>query len=136
MEKLIELLKQQEGYRRKVYKCTEGFHTIAYGRNLDTNGIDEEEAEYLLRRDVVKCQNILVAKLDFWGGLNQPTRDALTNMAFQLGINGLLKFKNMLSRLDNGDYYGASREALNSRWARQTPNRAKHVAKMIETGEY
>ena len=136
MEKLIEMLKQQEGYSRKVYQCTEGFNTIGYGRNVDTNGIDEEEADYLLRRDVVKCQNILVDKIDFWGELNQSSRDALTNMAFQLGINGLLKFKNMLALLANGDYFGASREALDSRWARQTPNRAKQVAEMIATGEY
>ena len=136
MGSIIALLKQQEGYRKKVYKCTEGFNTVGYGRNLDTNGIDEEEADYLLRRDVVKCQNILVDKIKFWGELNQATRDALTNMAFQLGINGLLKFKNMLSLLEHGDYFGASREALNSRWARQTPNRAKQVAGMIQTGEY
>lgn len=136
MMDLITQLKQHEGYRRLPYKCTEGFDTIGYGRNLETNGIDEEEAEYLLRRDVGKCRAELFSRVGFFSELDSVRQDALVNMAFQLGVGGLLKFKNMMMALNEANYWEASRQALDSRWARQTPNRAKEVALMLETGEY
>jgi lysozyme len=56
---------------------------------------------------------------------------ALGNMAYQLGISGLLKFSKMLEALKNGQRELASIEALDSSWAKQTPARAKRVAKLI-----
>ena len=133
---LVELLKEQEGYRRKPYECTEGFLTVGYGRNLETNGIDEEEAEYLLRRDIDFCRKDLVNNLGFFQELSLVRQDALVNMTFQLGLGGLLKFKKMLFHLNRGEYQKAGDEALDSRWAKQTPNRAIKVAEMIITGGY
>ncbi len=133
---LTEQLKQQEGYRRYPYKCTEGFSTIGYGRNLETNGISEEEAECLLKRDIADCRAALLKSIGFFSQLDPVRQDALTNMAFQIGVGGLLRFKKMLLALNGANYSLASREALDSRWAVQTPGRAKVVAKMIQTGEY
>jgi len=56
-------------------------------------------------------------------------------MAFQLGVNGLLQFEDMLGALKHGLYKRAADAALNSLWAEQTPNRAREVATMIETGD-
>ena len=133
---LITQLKKQEGYRRFPYRCSEDVLTVAYGRNLETNGIDEEEAEYLLRRDIEKRRAELSRRIGFFLELDSVRQDALINMAFQIGVGGLLKFKNMILALNEANYWHASREALDSRWARQTPGRAKEVAKMIENGEY
>lgn len=133
---LVDLLKEQEGYRRNPYLCTQGYNTVGYGRNLDTAGIDEEEAEYLLKRDIERCRKELARNLDMFDSLSNVRQDALINMAFQLGVSGMLKFKTMLFHLSRGEYEDAAMEALNSRWYRQTPNRAIKVAKMIETGRY
>ena len=133
---LIEQLKEQEGYRQFPYKCSEGVSTIAYGRNLETNGIDEEEAEYLLSRDVDKCRAKLGLNVGFFSELDPVRQDALINMAYQLGVAGLMKFKNMMFCLNAADYSGAAIEAMDSRWARQTPARAKEVSEMIRTGSY
>ena len=56
-------------------------------------------------------------------------------MGFQLGIGGLLGFRKMWAALERSDYAQAAEEALDSRWAEQTPNRAQEVAEWIRTAE-
>lgn len=135
-EQLTALLKKQEGYRKEPYLCTEGYWTVGYGRNLETNGIDEEEAEYLLKRDIARCRSELTEAIVFFSALDTVRQDALINMAFQMGVVGLMKFKNMLYHLSYGNYEKSAEEALDSRWAKQTPVRARQVAELIRTGEY
>ena len=136
MSKLINQLKSDEGLRLKPYKCTEGFSTIGYGRNLETNGISENEAETMLVNDIYR----VMQSLSDYGLLidhTQPRRDVLINMAFQLGVNGLLKFKKMIRALDDRNYSLAAKEMLDSRWAKeQTPERAKRLAKQMKNGDY
>jgi lysozyme len=57
-------------------------------------------------------------------------------MAFQLGVDGLLAFKNTLKEVQDGNYFKASEMMLLSKWATQTPERAKRLAKQMETGEW
>lgn len=135
MSKLIEQLKVHEGLRLKVYKCTEQYNTIGYGRNLDTNGITKDEAETMLVNDIIKVMEALHDK-----GLlqdhTQPRKDVLINMAFQMGVSGLLRFQNMILALDERNYSEAARQMLDSRWAKQTPNRANELAKQMREGVY
>ena len=56
-------------------------------------------------------------------------------MAYQIGVNGLLKFKKMISAIEFGDWEEAERQALDSKWAKQTPARAHRHAKVIRTGD-
>jgi hypothetical protein len=46
-------------------------------------------------------------------------------------VAGVLGFKLMLKALARGDRAEAERQALDSDWAEQTPNRAKRVARAI-----
>ena len=135
MSKLINQLKSDEGLRLKPYKCTEGYLTIGYGRNLETNGISENEAEVMLVNDIYR----VMESLNDYGLLidhTQPRRDVLINMAFQMGVNGLLKFKKMLRALDDRNYSLAAKEMLDSLWAKQTPERAKRLARQMRVGDY
>jgi lysozyme len=68
--------------------------------------------------------------------LSEPRLAVLINMAFQLGIGGLLEFKRTLGSIDDGQYSEASMEMLDSLWAQQTPERAKRLAKQMLTGEW
>ena len=56
---------------------------------------------------------------------------AIADMCYQLGFNGLSKFKNSMAFMATGDYNSAADEFLCSRWAVQTPKRAKRVTDMI-----
>lgn len=125
---MIEILKREEGFNGDMYFDTEGFKTIGYGTKLP---ISEEEGQLLLefrlnkiKRDVDEALSHLQIEDDAW--------DVLYLMAYQMGVGGLLKFKKMISALERQDYEEASRQMLLSKWAKQTPNRAKRMAKMMK----
>ena len=127
-------LKRDEGVRNFPYLCTQDKLTIAVGRNLDDVGLSDDEVDYLLRNDIERVINQLYAKIPHFGDFTEPRQRALANMAFQLGINGLMKFKKMHEALKNGHYTRASVECLDSKYAEQTPLRAKRIAEIIKTG--
>ena len=120
---LIDDIKQEEGFKGVVYKCTEGFDTIGYGTKLP---IDEEEATLLLEYRLNKTRANLLSSLYNYD-LPNEVWDILLNMSYQLGVGGVLKFKKMLEALKNKDYVEASKQGMDSLWAKQTPNRAKRL---------
>jgi len=124
MSNLIEDIKLEEGYSGTIYRCTEGFDTIGYGSRLP---ITKEEAELLLeyRLKAMKAQlTSYLYDLD----IKQEAWDILFNMSYQIGVKGVLNFKNMIKALKNNDYKEASIQMLDSLWAKQTPNRAKRLS--------
>ena len=134
---LIEQLKRHEGLVLHAYTDHLGFWTIGYGRLIDERrggGLSEEEAELLLRNDVQRVTDEVERRLPWVRGLSEPRRQALCNMAFQMGVAGLLGFRKMLAAMRSGRFDRAAREALDSRWAKQTPTRAEEVAGMIRDG--
>lgn len=136
MSNLIEQLKRHEGLRLKPYYCTAGKLTIGYGRNLEDKGISENEAELMLSSDIHEVQDDLSKRLPVYSKLNQARKDALVNMAFNLGVSGLLKFKKMIAALDDEDFNLASKEMVDSKWAHQVGDRSIELAMQIRTGNY
>lgn len=130
---MYEMLKRHEGFRSKPYRCTAGKLTIGYGLNLDA-GITEEEAAYLLNMRVDKIKYNLSVVLPFWDKLSEMRKEVLIDMAYNLGIEGLLGFKKTLGLMGMGDYEGASKQMLTSLWAKQVPNRAKELAELFKNG--
>lgn len=127
-------LLHEEGYRRSAYQDHLGYWTIGIGRLIDARkdaGLTIEEAKYLLANDIAAKRRELDLQLPMWRGLSSTRRMALLSMAFQMGTAGLLGFPSMLAALAARDYEGAAREALDSRWAQQTPERAHRVAAML-----
>lgn len=131
---LTEQLIIDEGLRLKPYVDTVGKTTIGVGRNLTDVGISKSEAVMLLGADIDAVVVALDAKLPWWRTLSDVRQNALANMAFNLGINRLMGFANMLSALKSGDYAKAADEALNSTWARQVSQRANRIADAIRKG--
>lgn len=129
----------KDGGKHVVYEDHLGYATLGYGRLVDHRrggGITDEEADYLLANDIQNRKEQLSYRLPWFGKLNEARQGALINMAFQLGVNGLLAFKQTLALLQAGKYQEAARECLRSNWANQTPQRAQRVAKQIETGKW
>lgn len=143
--KLAGDLEQDEGSRLRVYRCSQGFLTIGIGHNLEagpvtldgvtfdasTTVITPDQQRALFAHDMDRVLVALDARWPWWRDLPEPWQRALANMAFQMGINGLSKFRAMWAALKQRDGTGAHREALRSRWARQTPNRAARVAALF-----
>lgn len=131
---LRDLLMKHEGLRLKPYKCTAGRLTIGIGRNLDDKGISEDEAQLMLKNDIeyftYECKEHIIN----FEQLSEVRQWVLIDMCFNLGIGGLLKFKNMLSAIETNDFNTAADEMLNSAWAGQVGNRAIELAEMMMKG--
>ena len=127
-----ELLIKHEGLREFPYKDTVGKLTIGIGRNLDDRGITGDEALYMLRNDIRYFINELSEKLDWFDTAPEDVKNVLTDMAFNMGVNGLLTFKTTLKYLKNQEYELASQSMLKSKWASQVGNRAKELSDIIK----
>jgi lysozyme len=107
--------------------------TIGFGRNLDDAGISDQEAEALLENDIKKATLGVVVALPWIYSMSLTRRAVFFNMAFNMGVHGLLSFHVVLDRAEHGDYAGAADSMLNSRWARQVGDRAIRLAEQMRT---
>ncbi|MBU2800441.1 glycoside hydrolase family protein, partial [Acidithiobacillus sp. VAN18-4] len=115
-------------YRRFVYDdatgqeivpgyTVQGNPTIGYGRDLMTEGISKEEAMVLLRHDIDRAWREVTSHLPWAESQLSVIRFAvLVNMAFNMGLQGLLGFTQMLSALQAGNYEQAAKAMLDSLW--------------------
>lgn len=135
---LTRQLRGDEDTRPQVYKDSLGFFTIGTGRLVDErmpgSGLRQSEMDFMLANDIAERKASLTQRLP-WFYLVDPVRQgALLNMSFQLGVDGLLGFKNTLELVRKGQFSDAADNMLLSKWATQTPNRAKRIAKQMKTG--
>lgn len=134
--KLAEQLKKHEGLRLKPYKDTVGKSTIGIGRNLEDKGITEQEALFMLNNDVDYFYTNLSKILPWFNNIDDARQNVLVNMAFNLGVSGLMSFKNTLKLAQKGQYIAASSAMLDSKWAKQVGYRAEDLAEQMRTGEF
>ncbi len=134
--KLAEQLKEHEGLRLKPYTDTVGKLTIGIGRNLEDKGITEQEALFMLNNDVNYFYTNLNKSLPWFKILNDARQNVLVNMAFNLGVAGLMSFKNTLSLAKNGHYSQAASAMMDSKWAVQVGIRAVELSEQMRTGEF
>jgi lysozyme len=132
---LIAQLRRDEGVRNFPYVDTVGKTTIGVGRNLTDVGLSDAEVDLLLANDIAKVQGQL-APFGWYVKLDPVRQAAIQNMAFNLGIGGLLHFPAMIHYLQMQDWKGAHDEALNSAWASQVGARAQRIATQLMTGQW
>lgn len=138
-EPLIKQLRRDEGEILHAYEDHLGFWTIGVGRLIDKRrggGISEEESAYLLNNDITRVTQGLRRRLAWFDELDPARKGVLLNMAFQMGVEGLLGFTNTLKLVEEGNYTAAAKAMMESKWATQTPARALRLAKQMETGEW
>jgi len=135
METLRARIMRHEGMRLKPYKDSVGKLTIGCGRNLDDVGISEAEANMMLDNDILKARRAITENMLWATQMDNARYGVLLEMVFQIGIGGVLKFKNTLAAMKRGDYTAAAAGMLDSLWAKQTPARATELAKIMATGE-
>lgn len=144
---LQEQIKFEEGFRSRMYRCTKGKRTIGYGHNLDANPmfngkriphlISEAFAYELLVHDIEKTERELTLAWPYFENLKGARRDAIINMAFQMGVRGVLAFRRMIAAIEAKKWKEAEKEALDSKWAKMdTPNRAKRVATQLRSNKH
>ena len=140
LDRLLESVKKHEGYRNKVYLDTLGKRTVGVG-HLCVEDFWEDDKEYeeeflmdILKKDLqeaIRGARELMEERDCLN-IDEKAEELLIEMGFQLGRTGVSKFNNMWKALAEQNYIGASFEMLDSRWAKQTPNRAKAMAEQMK----
>lgn len=134
MSRYVVKIAFEEGFKSKMYQCTEGKNTIGIGFNLDAIEMPKSVAYFwaqLIVDDLVEDLH----EEDWFGPLDYNRRVVVVDMAYQLGLNGMLKFNRMITALKNQAWKTASNELLDSKYARQTPARANRNAQILLTGE-
>ncbi len=134
------ILREEEDWRARPYLCSERYPTVGYGFRIGPQGADIELYDFELPQAAgeVWLQVLIdqrAAKLpSLPAGCGEVRHAVLVCMSFQLGHAGLMAFKNMWAAIAREDYTTAAREMLASRWARQTPGRAKRMAELMQRG--
>lgn len=140
IEQLTAQLRRDEGTRAAAYKDSMGWLTIGVGRLIDSRkpgaGLRPDEIDYLLRNDINDRVAALRKALPWFGALDDARQGVLINMAFQMGTAGLLAFRQTLGLVRDGRYAEASEQMMKSKWAEQTPARARRLAEQMKTGEW
>lgn len=135
---LIRQLKAEEGVKPCVYEDHMGWKTIGVGRLVDDRkpgaGLRPDEINYLLNNDIDDRIEALTRALPWFQDLDDARRGTLLGMAFQMGTEGLLKFERTLKLIEERKYDLAAHAMLQSKWAKQTPARAKRMAEQMRTG--
>jgi len=104
-----------------------------------TNGVTPEtrmtriQAERRLEEEVVELDLVLSSKLSWYKTASDVTKSVLLNMAFNLGVAGLLKFKNTLAYIEQKNFTQAANNMLQSLWAKQVQGRATELAERLRT---
>lgn len=147
--KLKQSIIKNEGFEPKPYLCPNKNLTIGYGRNLE-NGITEREAVVLLENDLLNLKLELEDKLPLFKKLDDIRQNVILEMAYNMGLPNLLKFKNMIEFLKKNDFDSASKEMLNSKWHENFKKydlqdgkannngllRSEYLSKLMKEGKY
>ena len=133
MKDIIQQLKIHEGYKPTVYKCTAGVDTIGVGFAIKDLHLSEEVCDLILTEKLEALEERFEKKFDWFKTSPMEVRNVMLNMAYQLGFAGFCKFKKTISYLEEEEWQKASVEMLDSRWATQTPNRAKELSEIIKS---
>jgi len=94
----------------------------------------DDKIRTVFNKDLLIAKGDLQRNFPFVTTLDPARRGVFENMCFQLGITKLRKFAKMWAAARNFDWETAAAEALDSAWARQTPERAKRLAEQLKTG--
>ena len=130
---LINEIKKHEGFRSRVYKCTEGFDTIGYGFAIKDLEIEEDIADLILMRKLSKLQIRICDTFDWYLDSPQEVQDVVVNMSYQLGLAGFSMFKKTIYYLETQQYEEAADEMLDSLWHKQTPTRSQELSEIIRS---
>lgn len=140
IERIIQRLKAEEGFRPVAYWDRKQW-TYGYGCKAPGEGarITEDEGEKLLWRHILVAVGGFV---DLFLGvptpINEVRQEALVDMVFNLGEDGVRNFRNMVREImdkDPDDWNEIGGHALDSLWYGQVGNRAKRIVAELRTGK-
>tara|TARA_Y100001963_G_scaffold120390_1_gene168278 strand:- start:165 stop:569 length:405 start_codon:yes stop_codon:yes gene_type:complete len=133
--KLIDSIKQHEGYVKRVYKDSLGIDTIGYGFAIKDLELDQDICDMILDRKLKDLERMVNSKFNWYRYMPPEIKNVVIEMCYQLGVTGFSNFRKTITFLQNKQFHDASVEMLDSRWAEQTPVRAKELSNRVKEVE-
>lgn len=131
-------LREDESEVLHAYRDHLGFLTIGVGRLIDERrggGISTGESAMLLTNDITGRVAILETVYPWFSHLDPVRQSAFTNLAFNLGVDGLAHFKNTLAAAARSDWPAVVQGLTLSKWHGQVqPSRRERIKRMIREG--
>ena len=136
-DKLEKLLAEDEGKRLDMYQDTKKIWTIGIGHNLEEKGISDAVCSLMFQEDIDDARKD-AEKFRWYSKLNAARRAVILNMIFNMGLTRFSGFKKTIEYIEQGLYLSASKEMLDSKWARDdvSPTRSGRLSEMMRTGSY
>jgi lysozyme len=135
-EDIQTMIKKHEGFKTTIYLDTEGVPTAGWGHAFLVNSVvPEDVCERFFERDFAEATrnfNSFCALNDIQ--VDSVRKAVLIDMAFNLGLPKLLKFKKMIAALQVADYDEAARQMEDSKWYGQVGSRGRELVRMMKTG--
>tara|TARA_R110002020_G_scaffold92307_4_gene223557 strand:+ start:208 stop:693 length:486 start_codon:yes stop_codon:yes gene_type:complete len=156
MTELLDQLVLHEGLELLPYEDSLGINTIGIGRNLEHRGLSEaelghigkdlsdifewgitkEQAYYLAKNDIEIVEKEVCESHPCVVELDEIRQRIIIDMAFNMGVPRLGKFKKMWKAIQEENFEEAKIQMLDSRWANQVGNRAVRLSNAMESGEW
>ena len=130
---LKQRIRDHEGFRLEPYTDSEGILTVGYGRNLESVSFTRAEVELMFETDFRRAEQG-AENFSFYENLNKARKGVVVEMIFQMGATGVGKFIKFRAACIEGNWVRAAEEMLDSKWAKQTPRRARELAGIFERG--
>jgi len=141
IEKLREELIADEGMRLDIYKCTAGHLTVGVGHRIIEGDaehgkplgytITERRMKQLFDLDIAIVREDCHRLYEDFSELPEEAQRIIANMMFNMGLPRMRLFKAMRQCVNDRDWAGAALEMLDSKWARQLPNRSERLVKRM-----
>jgi lysozyme len=142
LDKLQEELAEDEGCKYEIYNDHLGYATfgighlvtdsdLEYGQEIGTE-VSKERVDECFKADIeitIEDCNILYSNFN---DIPEEAQLILANMMFNLGRPRLSKFLKLKAAVDDEDWMEASVQMMDSKWAKQVPNRAKRLCERME----
>jgi len=138
LEQLQIELAADEGCKLEIYLDHLGYPTVGIGHLITENDelhgfevgseVSQEHVDELFHEDIQRTVRDCELLYNDFNELSEELQLIIANMCFQLGRPRLTGFKKMKAAVDSKDWAEASRQMLDSKWAKQTPNRASRLS--------
>jgi len=136
---LINQIKNNEGYEPSAYEDSLGFLSIGWGFCIDKKKGGQlfiEESEFILQNRINKAEKLL-STFKWFQIQDDVRKGVLIELAYNMGLHGLLEFTKMLSGFSSKNYNIAANEFINSLAAKQIKKtRTDNIVHRIKIGTY
>lgn len=119
-----------EGFSPKPVPDTIGF-VVGFGHNFETDPITRLQAGTLLDEDLAERIVEVSTAWPPFSTVAGPCQRVVLEMSYQIGVEGLLGFKDLLHACATGNREAAAQAVLASQLAKQTPSRVADYAAIL-----